>query len=43
VNPDTCARCGHPAGWALRLRLWLVYLSVASAFIIGIAIGALRR
>ena len=43
MNADECPRSGLPENPALRLRVWLVYLSVASAFIIGIVIGALRR
>ncbi len=43
MNAGECPRSGLPENQALLLRVWLVYLSVASAFMIGIVIGALRR
>jgi len=43
MNADTCPRCGLPENWMLRVRLRLVYLSIVTPLIIGVAIGVLAR
>ncbi len=37
--PDTCARCGLPGYWRLRLRIGAVLLGHVSVFVVGLLVG----
>ncbi len=40
MNPDTCPRCGLPEHWTLKVRMRVVFVSLAVALVAGLAIGA---
>ena len=43
MNADACPRCGHPEGWALKLRVRAILIghvvSTVAAFAVGYAVA----